>query len=324
MTTEERIAQIANNFGQGFQNFQQGQEKQRAQSLQDEARLRQEALQALEVADTLGQQSGRVVDPAAIQPFLRAGDLTGLNDILNSQPMREAKQAPVDPLRELQLREKQAQLDEMNKPFSQTREAQKMAFAAGLSRKEQAQTQQAMPKLGAEEKKSIGGIASGLRALKNMELAMSQGYGPSYVSSDTPVIGGLISDNAFTKEQRLLTDVVGRLQSGGAINAEEGSRFKAMGPRPGDSEEIRLAKLKDQKVFLENKLLAMGVNPADLESKGFDVGQDVLIDRQKSGGPMSAVATDKLPTREARPLGRFQDQDLAKRYQELKAKQGAK
>lgn len=286
MTTEERIAQIANNFGQGFQNFQAGQEKQRAVALQDEARRRQEALQAMEVANTLGQQSGRVVDPAAIQPFLRSGDLTGLSEILGSQPMREVKQAPVDPLRELQLREKQAQLEEMNKPFAQSREAQKMAYAAGLSRKEQVQQAGAtggLPKLGAEEKKAVGGIASGLRSLKLMEEALNKGYGPRYVDSDTPLVGSFVSDDPFTKEQRLLTDVVGRLQSGGAINNDEGARFKAMGPRPGDSDQIKRQKLKDQKVFLENKLLALGVSGDQLGNLGFDVGQNIQPMTNQSG-----------------------------------------
>lgn len=290
MTTEERIAQIAQGFGQGIQNFQAAQEMQRARQLQDEARLRQEALQALEVSNTLGQQYGRVVDPAAIQPYLRSGDLTGLSEVLQLQPMREVKQAPIDPLKELELKQRQAQLDEMNKPFSQSREAQKMAFAAGLSKKEQAAqgSQGGMPKLGAEEKKAVGGIASGLRSLKLMEDALNKGYGPRYIDPDTPLVGSFVSDDPFTKEQRLLTDVVGRLQSGGAINNDEGERFKAMGPRPGDSDQIKRQKLKDQKVFLENKLLAMGVSGDQLGQMGFDVGQNIQAAPGQTGARITA------------------------------------
>tara|TARA_R110000868_G_scaffold87034_5_gene243671 strand:+ start:9720 stop:10667 length:948 start_codon:yes stop_codon:yes gene_type:complete len=315
MTTEERIAQIAGNFGQGFQNFQAGQDRQRAQALQDEARLRQEALQALEVSNTLGQQYGRVVDPAAIQPYLKSGDLTGLSEVLNSQPMREAK---VDPYKDAEFKQKQAindaQLRNINSMIAE-RGKKPTATSGGLA---------SPVKVGAEERKSIGGIASGLRSLKKMEIALDAGFGPRYLDPSTPIIGGLIGDDPFSKEQTVLTDVVGRLQSGGAINNDEGARFKSMGPRPGDSDEIKRTKLKDQRIFLENKLLAMGGSPEKLIEGGFDIGQNDLIQGQQEGGPMSALGTDKLPSREARPLGRFQDQDLAKRYQELKAKQGAK
>jgi hypothetical protein len=43
-TTEQRIAKIANGFGQGVQNFQQGQDRQRSQDLQTEALRRQQAI----------------------------------------------------------------------------------------------------------------------------------------------------------------------------------------------------------------------------------------------------------------------------------------
>jgi len=99
----------------------------------------------------------------------------------------------------------------------------------------------------------------------------------------------LISDDPFSSAQRVLTDVVGRLQSGGAINKDEESRFLAMGPRPGDSDTIKQAKLKEQKVFLENKIRAMGVEPSSLASMGFDVGQ---ADSVQGGTPTGPRITD--------------------------------
>lgn len=58
-TTEERIAQIANNFGQGFQNYQQQRQMQENRSLQEEARRRQQAIQEMEVEAKLSESTGK-------------------------------------------------------------------------------------------------------------------------------------------------------------------------------------------------------------------------------------------------------------------------
>lgn len=60
-TTEQRIAEIANGFGKGLDNFNQGQNQQRAQSLQDEALKRQQAMQAFEIESKLSEQTGKAV-----------------------------------------------------------------------------------------------------------------------------------------------------------------------------------------------------------------------------------------------------------------------
>lgn len=93
-TTEERIAQIAQGFGQGFQNFQGQQDRQRviaaqadAKALQAEALKRQRALDALNVAGQLSSQTGKFIDPSQIEPMISSGNLEGLGEILQSAPL---------------------------------------------------------------------------------------------------------------------------------------------------------------------------------------------------------------------------------------------
>jgi hypothetical protein len=130
-----------------------------------------------------------------------------------------------------------------------------------------------MPKLNAEEKNKIGGIAEAFKSLSDMELAMDKGQGPRYIDPSTPWVGQLVSDDDFSTAQTKMTDIVGRLQSGGAITDDEGARFKNMGPRPGDSPTVRREKLKSQESFLANKLKAYGLDRDKLNAIGFDAGR---------------------------------------------------
>jgi len=90
-TTEERIAKIAQGFGQGAQNFIQGQDKQRAQGLQEEALRRQQAIDA--------------------------------QNQINSAEDRSMKRQELGISQEL----KNAQLAELRLPFEQTKDFQKAA-----------------------------------------------------------------------------------------------------------------------------------------------------------------------------------------------------
>lgn len=287
MTTEERIAQIAQGFGQGIQNYQQQQNMQRTQQLQDEARRRQEAIQALEVANTLGSQSGRMVDASQLQPLLASGDLTGIGDILQSAPVNERFKAEQDrlsraqQLQDLQAQKLQQDIRQSSLPFSQTREGQKLAFTESIKKQQEATPKARLEKQGAEARNKIGSIATGLQALDTLGKSIESGYTPSYIDANTPVIGGLISDNPLTESQRIISEVVGRLQSGGAINKEEEKRFMALGPRPGDSPERAKAKIEQQRDFLNNKLAAFGFKGEELPDLGFMTqGRDVAPKEQ--------------------------------------------
>lgn len=288
MTTEERIAQIAQGFGQGIQNFQAGQERQRATQLQEEARRRQEALQAIETANVLGQQYGKQVDPASIQPFLQTGDLTGLGEILSSAPSRA-----IDPRAQIDAQIKQAQL------------AKIQAETANIGKQAKTQTQAVgkLEKLGTEGRGKVGSLASGFQALDSIEKSLTAGYKPEYFDANTPLIGGLISDTPLTEAQRTLSEVVGRLQSGGAINKEEEARFMAMGPRPGDNAESMKRKIQQQKDFLKNKLSAYGLKEEELEGAGFAL-RAPEVKPVKGGAVNSAMAAD--PISKAKQMSREQ------------------
>jgi len=129
-----------------------------------------------------------------------------------------------------------------------------------------------LDKLGATEKNDVGSIASGIRAISQMDAAIKKGQNPSFINANTPIIGGMVSDNQYTAGERVLAEVVGRLQSGGAISSQEMSNFKALGPRVNDESAVKAAKLNDQRKFLENKLRGHGFVPQELDQLGFDVG----------------------------------------------------
>lgn len=86
-TTEDRIREIAQGFGQGIENFQQGQDRQRAQTLQDEALKRQQAMQAFEVESKLSDQTGRNMYGSGAGSQVMSGNNGGIGAMLNKAPM---------------------------------------------------------------------------------------------------------------------------------------------------------------------------------------------------------------------------------------------
>lgn len=155
--------------------------------------------------------------------------------------------------------------------------------------------EQKIGKLGAEGRSKVGSIVSGLEAIDKMGTAIEKGYDADYITSETPLIGGFISDNPFTESQRVLTEVVGRLQSGGAINKDEEKRFYNMGPRAGDSAQTQRRKLANQKEFLRNKLTAFGINEQELPQIGFNYKPSSptnLSPSQQGGFSSNAYAND--------------------------------
>ena len=149
-----------------------------------------------------------------------------------------------------------------------------MAESLKISKESQAKpADMRLQKMSAEAQNKVGSIASGIKALQGVKGALSKGYEPEYLTSRTPVIGGLISDNPLTQSQSILDEVIGRLQSGGAIGEEELKTFRSLGPRAADTPEIQAKKVQDQMSFLENKLRAYGMGVKDLEAMGFDIGQ---------------------------------------------------
>lgn len=126
--------------------------------------------------------------------------------------------------------------------------------------------------LNATEKGNLGSIATGLRAVSDMMSALGQGDGPRRIDPSTALIGTFTEDTEYSAAERVLSEVIGRLQSGGAISSGEQAKFTALGPRPADSAEMQKSKLNDQYKFLTNKLQALGFQPQELPAYGFDTG----------------------------------------------------
>lgn len=95
-TTEDRIAKIAQGFNQGAQNFIQGQDRQRTQSLQDEANRRQQALQALEIEAKISENTGKNVLGSGLGSQILSGEQVDLQGALKDRgytPKFEREQA---------------------------------------------------------------------------------------------------------------------------------------------------------------------------------------------------------------------------------------
>ncbi len=75
------------------------------------------------------------------------------------------------------------------------------------------------------------------------------------------MVGQFFGDTPYTVAQNLLIENIGRLQSGGAIGAEEVQNFKNLLPRPSDTSDIQKQKLQQARDFLNEKLRVYGQTP---------------------------------------------------------------
>lgn len=266
-TTEERIAKIAQGFGQGIQNFQQGQDRKRTQGLQDEALRRQ---QALDAQNTENNAEDRAMKREA---FGISQDLQKLKLEQAGLPFNQTDEfKKLEAVESMKAKHKAPTMsyeDKLNM------KAQKDAETKAAERQDPVYK---LEKLGAEGRSKVGALSSGFQALDQMEKAMKNGHGPQHIDANTPLAGRLISDNPYSEGERVLTEVVGRLQSGGAMGENEVKTFKALGPKAGDDSASKNRKLLQQKDFLQNKLTAFGLNNDDMKKLGFETsskyGQD--------------------------------------------------
>lgn len=295
-------------LGQAQQQIQGGFQ----QLATNEENARKKALQGFQLSEALRGQGYNITpeQATAISDAASGGDVSALSSVFGQvregglRPEIQAGRNFQTKQRgfkleeaELKARKAQQELDNANKPFFNTLEGKKYAakesFKAGLKRKEKTATPaERLAGLNAESKNKVGSLASGLSALSGMRNAIASGITPSYINPNTPLVGELISDDDFTMNERVLAEVVGRLQSGGAINEEEGKRFIAMGPRPGDSAEVRQKKLASQEEFLVNKLRAFGFTPNDLAEAGLKIAQPAQQPIQQQVQTQQAAPVD--------------------------------
>lgn len=154
------------------------------------------------------------------------------------------------------------------------------------------------PKMGAAEKEKYTIGLSALKAVGDMDKALLEGGRKGMIS--------LVGDSPYTMAKRTFAEMLGRLQSGGAINKDEEARFNKMAPTVLDSPEIAKSKLKNLKEMMEQRIeIYSGKKPAQSElaygktpSKGLiATGIDKGIDKLES----KAIAAD-LPQ-----IGTIQD-----------------
>ena len=199
-----------------------------------------------------------------------------MGDILTKQAMAVKDRRAAEAAEKAEEKRYKRSIDErrlaLQESGLQAREAERAAKKQAAEEKKayEASPKGKLEKLGGESRSKVGSIVSGLQALQKMGEASKSGYGPEYFDPSTPLIGGMFSDTPYSENERVLSEVVGRLQSGGAIGQEELKTFKAMGPRPADDPSTRQSKLENQRKFLANKLTAFGLSEDELGAAGFD------------------------------------------------------
>lgn len=331
---------------QSVQGLQQGIESYARSKKQDAQTKRQEAMDALKFS-MQAKASGFDVSPDQAKEYIRnqtapepegpslirkASDYLGITeaapveqpktrmqDIFSSRtPEYLQKQEDMKRQRELQslqLDEQKRKAAEAGLSFDQTREgkefAAKEALKADIEKQKRNDPNYKLEQMGAEAKGKVGSIVSGLQALQGIAKAVGEGQQPEYIDANTPLIGGLLSDTDISRNQRVLSEVVGRLQSGGAINKDEGERFVALGPRPGDSPSVQRKKIQDQMSFLSNKLNAYGLKEEDLPKVGFDYTPQNLK-QLASSKPSNGIPQGFNPvvTNQQVPFSPSQDPDM--------------
>jgi hypothetical protein len=258
-TTEERIAQIAQGFGQGAQNFIQGQDRQRAQGLQAEATRRQQAMQELEIEGKLSEQTGKNLVGSGIGKQYLMGGMAGIGELMNSAPTsRKAEQENLKLQRE---NEKYSQDQEKYNYDARQRSLppeQRDSFKEGMaiaSARAQTTADVAANKVTPDMRK-VATFATRVRQAENdFSEIEKNGYrradiGSGIESSLPPLMQG-----EFTRRQeqaeRNFTNSVLRRESGSAIgSAEFDSAAKQYFPRPGDTKEVLLQKKRNRETVI--------------------------------------------------------------------------
>lgn len=140
----------------------------------------------------------------------------------------------------------------------------KLATDAAMKAVEQAAPlSERLAKLPTTDKQRIDSNAMGLKALEDMKNAYASGQ------SRYKMIG----DNTFTKNLRMFEEAIGRMQSGGAISTDEGTRFKDMARSFGDNPAIAKQKLDDLYAEMSARMQTYNLSPADIKE---------IVDRRRS------------------------------------------
>jgi hypothetical protein len=152
--------------------------------------------------------------------------------------------------------------EERNKLTKSKQEQDKQLKMAELAAKKEKEKLTDEPKnyeqklagLKGEERKRFDNASMALEAVDNMAKALAKG-------DDT---FSLVGDNDFTMASSMYEEALGRMQSGGAINAEENVRFRNMRPTWTDSPEIQRKKLQTLLSEMSTRLGSLGFEPQEV------------------------------------------------------------
>jgi hypothetical protein len=109
-------------------------------------------------------------------------------------------------------------------------------------------------KLSQDERSLLNNSALAYKALFDMEKAIKEG------KSKTSMFG----DNEYTYAANRFVEGIGRMQSGGAIGAEEVENFKRLIPGRFDNEKLSKQKIQDMKAELESRLKSINYDPKEV------------------------------------------------------------
>lgn len=131
----------------------------------------------------------------------------------------------------------------------------------GLLKAKKELNEPAKAKLSGDIRTKLGFIDTGLNALGEYEKLFEGGQRQTYLTSQAPLIGGMVSDKPIDQERTRLEEAIGRLASGGAINAGEEARFRRMIPRAGDTDDNARRKMTRLREEFQLKAQALGSEP---------------------------------------------------------------
>ena len=261
-TTEERIAEIANGFGKGLQNFQQGQSQQRAQSLQDEASKRQQAVQAFEIEGKLSEQTGKMVPQGTGRAILSGADID-LGSILKAQPSTaKSENAAIKKQREdLKFQQEQdkfnREAEEDAKPFNQTKKFQEQEALFGLKAQNK---KEATPK---QNEFAAAGFSKRARQAEAELSSLPSDMGTGATDSFNDYIPSVMKGEKtklFEQAKRNFISANLRKESGAAISDDEyANEERKYFAQPGDTTAVLAQKARSREQAMLN-LEAEGTN----------------------------------------------------------------
>jgi len=268
MTAEERIARIAQGFGQGIQNFQSQQASQEAQAMRDEALRRQQAIQEIELASQIGKQYGREVLPEQVRPIL-AGQGINFSELLASSPMRQTE----------------------------------MPQGKAPSYKEQLQVQKlerelAQPKIPPTQSM----VATYAERLNQAEDVFNNLAKQGYSRADfTNAVGSVLPSSVQSREaqmqeqaERNFVNAVLRRESGAAISSSEfNSAEKQYFPRAGDAPEVIAQKARNRQIALSG--LQAEAGPQALAQIRGAMGQQAPVEIPQQAAQQRITDNIKAP-----------------------------